>query len=188
MQITCLGHAGLHIETRYGTILRDPCRSPGAAERARVTRRHRAAARFSRAGPAARTGAAGIHAVNRDPLRRGSGARRAAADGAGAAFPGGRPARGLGTGRRRRDCPDSRPERRAAGRPVSAAVIRPVRRAHAAVFGSYLVAMDLRDAASRATFVRRGEKGKRPGQGGPVYQGDRRPARRALGRPGMLPS
>jgi UDP-MurNAc hydroxylase len=28
MQITCLGHAGLYIETRYGTILCDPWRNP----------------------------------------------------------------------------------------------------------------------------------------------------------------
>ena len=28
MQITCLGHAGLHIETRYGTILCDPWKNP----------------------------------------------------------------------------------------------------------------------------------------------------------------
>ena len=28
MQITCLGHAGLHIETRGGTILCDPWKNP----------------------------------------------------------------------------------------------------------------------------------------------------------------
>ena len=28
MQITCLGHAGLHIESRYGTILCDPWKNP----------------------------------------------------------------------------------------------------------------------------------------------------------------
>ena len=28
MQITCVGHAGLHIETRCGTILCDPWMNP----------------------------------------------------------------------------------------------------------------------------------------------------------------
>jgi len=28
MQITCIGHAGLHIETRYGSILCDPWMNP----------------------------------------------------------------------------------------------------------------------------------------------------------------
>jgi UDP-MurNAc hydroxylase len=28
MQITCIGHAGLYIETRYGTILCDPWLNP----------------------------------------------------------------------------------------------------------------------------------------------------------------
>ena len=32
MRITCLGHAGLHVETRYGTILCDPWVNPAYFE------------------------------------------------------------------------------------------------------------------------------------------------------------